>query len=104
MNLLQAEPEFEALLDYLKHNQGCDLTGYKRSTLMRRFRHRMQSINIFSYQDYLQYLQSHDQEWMALLDTVVINVTSFFRDRDAWDYLANDIIPKIMVVLQKMVG
>lgn len=41
MNLPQAEQELEALLDYLKHNRGCDLTGYKRSTLVRRFRHQM---------------------------------------------------------------
>ncbi|MBE9015638.1 protein-glutamate O-methyltransferase CheR [Chroococcidiopsidales cyanobacterium LEGE 13417] len=100
MNLLPAEPEFEALLDYLKHNRGCDLTGYKRSSLVRRFRQRMQSINIGSYQDYLQYLQSHDSEWRALLDTVLINVTSFFRDRDAWDYLASNIIPKIIASVQ----
>ena len=62
MNLPQAEPEFEVLLDYLKHNKGCDLTSYKRSTLLRRFQVRMQSININSYQDYLKYLQSHDDE------------------------------------------
>ena len=28
----EANPEFEALLDYLKHSRGCDLTGYKRYT------------------------------------------------------------------------
>lgn len=100
MSLPQAVPEFEALLEYLKYNCGCDLTGYKRSTLVRRLGQRMQSININSYQDYLQYLQSHDQEWMALLDTVLINVTSFFRDRDAWDYLASNIIPKIIASVQ----
>jgi two-component system CheB/CheR fusion protein len=60
----------------------------------------MQSINIGSYQDYLKYLQSHDDEWMALLDTVLINFTSFFRDRDTWDYLANNIIPKIIACKQ----
>ncbi|MBD2309372.1 chemotaxis protein CheR [Chroococcidiopsis sp. FACHB-1243] len=96
MNLLPAEPEFEALLDYLKHDRGCDLTGYKRSSLMRRFRQQMQSIDVGSYQDYLKYLQRHDEEWMALLDTVLINVTGFFRDRDAWDYLESEIIPKII--------
>jgi two-component system CheB/CheR fusion protein len=100
MNLPQGDREFEALLDYLKHNRGCDLTGYKRSTLVRRFRHRMQSINVSSYQDYLQYLQSHSEEWMALLDTILINFTYFFRDRDAWGYLANEIIPKIIASKQ----
>ncbi len=91
-----ANPEFEALLGYLKHHRGCDLTGYKRSTLMRRFQHRMQSISVNSYQSYRQYLQSKPLEWLALLDDVLINVTSFFRDRDSWDYLAHELIPKII--------
>jgi len=44
MNVSESNPEFEALLSYLKHSQGCNLTGYKRSTLMRRLTHRMQHI------------------------------------------------------------
>lgn len=45
-------------------------------------------------------MQSHADEWLALLDDVLINVTNFFRDRDAWDYLANEIIPKIIASKQ----
>ncbi|NHC33321.1 CheR family methyltransferase [Scytonema millei] len=96
----QLDRDFEALLDYLKHNQGCDLTGYKRPTLMRRFSCRMQQLHIDRYQDYLQYLQSHSQEWIELLDSILINVTSFFRDREAWDYLASEIVPKIIASKQ----
>jgi two-component system, chemotaxis family, CheB/CheR fusion protein len=96
MNPPETNPEFEALLDHLKHSRGCDLTGYKRSTLMRRFVRRMQEIKIDNYRDYLHYLQSHPDECIALLDTVLINVTNFFRDRDAWVTLANEIIPQII--------
>ncbi|MDV2990637.1 MAG: hypothetical protein N4J56_000291 [Chroococcidiopsis sp. SAG 2025] len=96
----ELDRDFEALLDYLKCNQGCDLTGYKRPTLMRRFSCRMQQLHIERYQDYLQYLQSHSQEWIALLDSILINVTSFFRDREAWDDLANEIVPKIIASKQ----
>jgi two-component system CheB/CheR fusion protein len=92
----ETDPEFEALLDYLKHNRGCNLTGYKRSTLMRRFKHRMQRIGIDSYQNYLQYLQCDVEEHLALLQDVLINFTGFFRDPDAWVYLASEIIPKII--------
>ncbi|MBD3884060.1 chemotaxis protein CheR [Phormidium tenue FACHB-886] len=96
MNQLEIDPEFEALLSYLKYSQGCDLTNYKRSTLLRRFKYRMNSIKIDSYQDYLQYLQYHPEEHIALLNDVLINFTSFFRDRDIWNYLAAEIIPKII--------
>lgn len=92
----QANPEFEALLDYLKHTHGCDLTGYKRSSLTRRFQHRMQSLKIETYQRYLEYLQQYSEEYLALLDAVLINVTSFFRDQDSWSYLATEVIPEII--------
>ena len=96
----EANPEFEALLDYLKHNWGCDLTGYKRSSLMRLFQQRMRRINIDTYQSYLQYLQCYSKEHLALLDDVLINFTSFFRDRDTWNYLAAEVIPKIIASKQ----
>jgi two-component system CheB/CheR fusion protein len=92
----EASSEFETLLDHLKHRQECDLTHYKRSTLMRRFRHRMQKINIDTYQDYLQYLQRHSEEHVTLLSDVLINFTGFFRDPSAWIYLASEVIPKII--------
>jgi len=95
-----ADPEFEVLLDYLKHSWGCDLTGYKRASLMRRFQYRMQSIHIDTYQSYLEYLQFHPQEYLALLDDVLINVTCFFRDRATWDYLATEVIPRIIASKQ----
>ncbi|MBD1913226.1 MULTISPECIES: protein-glutamate O-methyltransferase CheR [unclassified Leptolyngbya] len=92
----EASLEFETLLDYLKNSRACDLTHYKRSTLMRRFRHRMHRIYIDTYENYLQCLQSHPEEHLALLNDVLINFTAFFRDRNAWIYLATEIIPKII--------
>jgi two-component system CheB/CheR fusion protein len=94
------DPEFETLLNFLKHERGCDLTGYKRTTLMRRFKHRMRSLNIHSYHNYLEHLKNHSEEYLALLNDVLINVTSFFRDSDAWSYLATEIIPKIIASKQ----
>ncbi|HEY9762098.1 MAG TPA: protein-glutamate O-methyltransferase CheR [Trichocoleus sp.] len=91
-----ANPEFEALLDHLKHKQGCDLTGYKRSTLMRRFQHRMRNIRIDNYQSYLKYLQYHPEEPNFLLNDILINFTGFFRDGNAWAYLAAEIVPQII--------
>ena len=88
--------DFEALLNHLKHNHNYDLTGYKRSPLMRRFNHRMTKLKVRSYQHYLQHLQTDPQEIQALLDDVFINVTCFFRDRAIWNYLEAEIIPKIL--------
>nr|WP_290225204.1 CheR family methyltransferase [Trichocoleus desertorum] len=89
-------PEFEALLDYIKRSRGFDFTGYKRSTLMRRVNKRMQTVGIEGYSTYLDYLEVHPDEFNHLFNTLLINVTSFFRDRPTWEYIASDIIPQIL--------
>ena len=93
-------PEFEALLDYIKRNRGFDFTGYKRSTLMRRVEKRLQIVKIESYIDYMDYLEVHPQEFILLFNTILINVTAFFRDSSTWDYLANEIIPRLLAAKQ----
>ncbi|HEY9674848.1 MAG TPA: CheR family methyltransferase [Waterburya sp.] len=96
MSDLQKNTELEALLDYIKRSRGFDFTGYKRSTLFRRVNKRMQELQIEGYSNYLDYLEVYPQEFNPLFNTLLINVTSFFRDRPAWDYLSGEVIPRIM--------
>jgi len=86
------DPQFEALLLYLKESRGFDFTGYKRSSLMRRVGRRMAQVNINNYADYLDFLQVHPDEFTALFNTILINVTGFFRDVDAWTYLRDEVL------------
>src|SRR3954447_12422447 len=90
------DPEFEALLQFLKDSRGFDFTGYKRSSLMRRVDRRMQQLDMASYVDYLDYLQLHQDEFTALFNTILINVTSFFRDPDAWTHLRDVALPQVL--------
>jgi len=92
---LDTNPEFEDLLNYIKRNRGFDFTGYKRSTLMRRVEKRMQTVGIESISEYIDYLEVDPQEFVHLFNTILINVTSFFRDHSTWDYIATKIIPQI---------
>jgi two-component system CheB/CheR fusion protein len=91
-----SDPHFEALLIHLKESRGFDFTGYKRSSLMRRVNLRMGQIEIPDYQDYLDYLQVHPDEFTTLFNTILINVTGFFRDADAWDYLRAEVLESIV--------
>lgn len=95
MTNVEENQDFETLLNYLKSNRGFDFTGYKRPGLMRRVNKRMQTVNIEGYSNYQDYLEVHPQEFNHLFNTLLINVTSFFRDRSAWDYLKSEIIPRI---------
>ena len=88
--------QFEALLNYLKRSRGFDFTGYKRSSLSRRVQKRMQAIDIDQYDEYLDYLQVRPEEFLPLFNTLLINVTTFFRDRPFWDFLSSEILPRII--------
>jgi two-component system, chemotaxis family, CheB/CheR fusion protein len=87
--------EFEALLEFVRQSRGFDFTGYKRSTLMRRVSKRVQQVGLEGFADYHDYLQVHTDEFPILFNTILINVTEFFRDRPAWDYVAREIVPRI---------
>src|ERR1041385_2890925 len=92
----KAEHGLEALLDYLKRNRGFDFTGYKRTSLERRINKRMADLKIGNYSDYVDYLEVHPEEFPALFNTILINVTSFFRDPHAWEFLAEEVVPQIV--------
>ena len=90
------ETAFEYLLSFLKDERGFDFTGYKRASLERRVRHRMDAVQVPSFEEYHDYLQVHPEEFTALFNTILINVTSFFRDPDAWSYLSEHLVPELL--------
>ena len=92
----QETHDLETLLEYLKRTRGFDFTGYKRASLERRIAKRMQGVGCSSFSDYLDYLEVHPEEFGALFNTVLINVTSFFRDASTWDFLAESVIPELL--------
>jgi len=91
-----AAADFVKLLDYLKATRGFDFSGYKLSSLIRRMRKRMQQLGIESYLNYIDFLEVHPDEFDPLFNTVLINVTAFFRDPQAWQALADQILPRIL--------
>jgi two-component system CheB/CheR fusion protein len=90
------DPAFEALLEFLKRQRGLDFTGYKRTSLERRFRRRMDTVGCPSYSDYLDYLEVHPDEYEQLFEMLLINVTEFFRDPPAWHDLQERILPDLI--------
>jgi len=90
------DAKFEHLLEYLRQSRGFDFTGYKRPSLMRRMSKRMQTVHVDRFTDYVDYLEVHPEEFDVLFNTILINVTSFFRDQPAWDFLAGSVVPRII--------
>ena len=87
------DAKFETLLDYLRRTRGFDFAGYKRGSLNRRIIRRMQMIGLGEIEDYLDFLEVHPEEFTLLFNTILINVTAFFRDQPAWDVLSERLFP-----------
>ena len=96
MALPSATSDLESLLEHIKSVRGFDFTGYKRPSLQRRFAKRMQAVRAESFEAYRDYLDAHPDEFVELFNTILINVTSFFRDAPAWDYLRREVVPRIV--------
>ncbi|HKY76396.1 MAG TPA: CheR family methyltransferase, partial [Acidimicrobiia bacterium] len=93
---VQEDNDLEELLEYIKRNRGFDFTGYKRTSLARRVSTRMKAVEVETFRQYLDLLQVDPQEFTALFDTILINVTGFFRDPAAWDVLAGQVVPRLL--------
>jgi len=90
------DPKFEQLLEYVRDERGFDYTGYRRPTLMRRFEKRMQTVGAADWEAYRDYLGEHGEEFAELFNTILINVTGFFRDAETWEIVANEVIPRLL--------
>ncbi len=96
MTAERSEMTLDLLLDFVKRTRGFDFTGYKRSTIERRVAKRMGELGLTSYDDYVDHLELHPEEFETLFDTILINVTGFFRDAATWDHLASDVVPQLL--------
>jgi two-component system CheB/CheR fusion protein len=92
----ESKEQFEALLGYLKDTRGFDFTGYKRTSLARRVMRRMAQVGVSDFGEYIDLLQVNSDEFGALFTTILINVTSFLRDREAWDHLREEVVPTLL--------
>ena len=96
---LQVDPAFEAarpdIYDMLRGQTGHDFSGYKLRTVLRRVQRRMQIVQIDGIERYLARLRQDPQEVMALFRDLLINVTNFFRDPDAFTALETEVVPKL---------
>jgi two-component system, chemotaxis family, CheB/CheR fusion protein len=91
-----AEGALQGILTILNTRTGHDFHHYKRATVLRRIERRMQVNALPSLPLYQQFLDAHPEETAPLLKDMLIGVTNFFRDREAFEALERAVIPKIV--------
>jgi len=87
----RAEAALDEIIAILASRTGNDFRHYKRGTVLRRLERRMQVTRQQNIAAYREYLESHPQETVHLLQDMLISVTSFFRDADAFEGLHREL-------------
>ena len=90
-----AETALQQIISGLLTHTGHDFRHYKRATVLRRIERRMQVRAVQTLPDYSRVLDADAREYEALLSDMLISVTNFFRDREAFEAVERDIIPEL---------
>jgi two-component system CheB/CheR fusion protein len=91
-----AEQALRGILKTLQARTGHDFHHYKRATILRRIERRLQVNAVADLPTYLRFLDTHREETAALLKDFLIGVTNFFRDREAFEALKREVVPKLL--------
>jgi two-component system, chemotaxis family, CheB/CheR fusion protein len=86
---------YQPIYRLLTKQVGHDFSGYKEKTFTRRVRRRMQVVGITGLEDYVALLQSNADEVNLLFRDLLIGVTSFFRDPEAFEGLTKLVLPRL---------
>ena len=89
----------EKILVLLRAHTRHDFSAYKQATIRRRIERRMNVQQITGAEQYVRYLKENPAELDLLFAELLISVTSFFRDRPAWETLIDEILPKLLANL-----
>ncbi len=85
----------DAICAELRGQSGHDFSGYKTKTFFRRVRRRMQLAQVTSIEAYVERLGTDPGEAQSLFRDLLINVTNFFRDADAFKALGEVVVPRL---------
>ena len=85
----------DQILALVRQQSGIDFSEYKSNTLQRRIRRRMVLLKMSRPEDYALYLRSNPVEIEALYQDILISVTNFFRNPEAFEALKTKVIPKL---------
>ncbi len=87
---------FKEIFGLIKSNVSHDFTHYKKNTIKRRIDRRMTVNRAKNLKEYIEVLKKDSQEIVKLYKELLISVTSFFRDKDTFEYIKETVVPRVV--------
>ena len=88
--------ELQKILSFLASRTRHDFSLYKKSTLIRRIERRMNVTGSTNSSEYVGYLYRNPREAETLFEDLLIGVTNFFRDPEAFTYMREEVLPDLI--------
>jgi two-component system CheB/CheR fusion protein len=89
------EDALREIMTMLRTRTSHDFRSYKRATVLRRIERRLQVNGLSNLSEYRDFFHAHVAETRFLLQDMLISVTNFFRDNEAFEALRSEVIPKV---------
>ncbi|MFC1931774.1 CheR family methyltransferase [Chloroflexota bacterium] len=86
----------ELLLEKVYQEKGYDFREYKRGTVMRRLERRFHATGARTYLDYMQFLDTHPEEYQRFVEYLTIKTSAFFRSPRTFQQVANLVLPELV--------
>lgn len=86
----------DAIMQLFRNVYDIDFSSYKDSTVMRRIRRRVDMSDVETFDQYAELLQADPEELHSLYGDLLIGVTQFFRDPEAFEFLTSEVVPKVL--------
>jgi chemotaxis methyl-accepting protein methylase len=90
------EYQLKKLLAKIQADRSLDFSGFRLQYLGRRVRSRLVATNTATMREYLHRLDADPEEYLQLLDALTVNVSEFFRDRAAFDFIGRRVVPEVI--------
>lgn len=88
--------DINTIFELLLKETGVDFSHYKMPTIKRRISHKMNQYGIKSIQEYVKLLLQKNNEIEILYTDLLINVTSFFREKETFQFLKTNLLTKVL--------
>jgi two-component system, chemotaxis family, CheB/CheR fusion protein len=96
LDSIDEEKIIKGIVELIKQQSPLDFSDYKQTTILRRIKKRAADNNFIQLENYFQFLKKTPGEVEALAKDFLISVTSFFRDKEAFDFIESHILPGIL--------
>ncbi|MBN1956838.1 MAG: chemotaxis protein CheB, partial [Desulfuromonadales bacterium] len=94
--ILKSEDALTQVFVHLRDREGVDFSQYKPATILRRIERRIAINQVKNIDEYIRYIHRHPGEINLLFKELLIGVTSFFRDPEAYKKLAQTFVPQML--------